>query len=353
MTSPAPEPSLLSGPGDWHRSRLLPPVEQVRPGLWSIPVPLPNVSLRYVLVYVFETDAGPYLVDAGWDTEEAYDGLAAGLASIGTRVQDVQGILVTHFHRDHYGLAARVREVSGAWVALHPADARIIPGLTEAQLVPRMLTMLRNAGAPCEVIDLQHASLRGLDLGDMPSPDILLEDGARPDVPGWGIEALWTPGHSPGHLCFWEPRHRLLLSGDHILPGITPNVPSPSNERPDPLGDFLRSLERLERRDPAEVLPAHEHRFTGLDARLRELRDHHDGRFAEVLAALADGAVLGWDVASRMRWSRPWESMDELGRRAATGEAMSHLRVLALRGIVREQPGEPVRWRLADTSPVA
>src|SRR5436309_8801787 len=88
----------------------LPPVERVRPGIWSIPVPLPNNSLRYVLVYLFETDAGPYIVDAGWNTDEAYAALSAGLAVAGTSMADVRGVLVTHIHPDHYGLAGRVRE---------------------------------------------------------------------------------------------------------------------------------------------------------------------------------------------------------------------------------------------------
>src|SRR5262245_5691724 len=101
----------------------LPPVEPVRPGLWSIPVPIPSSSLRYVFVYVFETDRGPFIVDTGWNTDDAFNALSTGLTSLGTSINDVQGVLVTHIHPDHYGLAGRVREASGAWIALHPADA--------------------------------------------------------------------------------------------------------------------------------------------------------------------------------------------------------------------------------------
>ena len=74
----------------------LPPVERVRPGLWSIPVPIPNNPLRYVLVYAFETDGGIYLVDAGWNTEDAFDTLAAGLTIAGASVADVRGVMVTN-----------------------------------------------------------------------------------------------------------------------------------------------------------------------------------------------------------------------------------------------------------------
>ena len=113
-------------------------------------MPLPNNSLRYVFVYVFETDDGPYLVDTGWNTDEAFGALTAGLSHLGTSVEAVRGVLVTHIHPDHYGLAGRVREASGAWVALHPADAALIKGRYEdpTALLDGMGSMLRRMGAP-------------------------------------------------------------------------------------------------------------------------------------------------------------------------------------------------------------
>src|SRR5207302_4399076 len=263
----------------------LPPVELVRPGLWSVPVPIPNNPLRYVFVYVFETDRGPYLVDAGWNTDDAYATLAAGLHHAGFEITDVQGVMVTHIHPDHYGLAGRVREVSGAWVALHPADAALVHDRYEEpdDLLDRVGAMLRRVGAPAEELEsLQRAAMPVLPFVSTVRPDVQLEDLERPDVPGWDLLALWTPGHSPGHLCFWEPRNRVMLSGDHVLPRITPNIPFHPQAGVNPLDDFLRSLERLQDYNADEVLPAHEHRFVGLSGRLTELREHHERRFAEV-----------------------------------------------------------------------
>src|SRR5947209_12874073 len=140
----------------------LPPVERVRPGLWSIPVPIPNNPLRYVLVYAFETDGGIYLVDAGWNTDDAYDTLLAGLAAAGASIGDVRGVMITHIHPDHYGLAGRVREASGAWVGLHPADAELIHDRYEepADLLDRVGAMLRRAGAPAdELVGLREAAM--------------------------------------------------------------------------------------------------------------------------------------------------------------------------------------------------
>jgi len=329
----------------------LPPVERVRPGLWSIPVPIPSNSLRYVFVYVFETDAGPYLVDTGWNTADAFAALADGLAQAGSDIRDVQGVLVTHIHPDHYGLAGRVRESSGAWVALHPADAALIHDRYEEPegLLERVAAMLRRVGAPEEEVEsLQRASMPVLPFVTAVQPDILVEDGDKPSIPGWDVVAIWTPGHSPGHVCFWEPANRLMLSGDHVLPRITPNIPFHPQAGADPLGDFLQSLDRLREFDSAEVLPAHEHRFVGLHARLDELHAHHERRFAEVLATIASGVTTAWGIASRMGWSRPWERIDGFMRRAALGEALAHLRALEQRGLVREVDGIPSRWEILE-----
>lgn len=333
-------------------SRPLPPVERVRPGLWSVPVPLPIV-LRYVLVYAFETDRGVYIVDAGWNTDEAFAALDHGLAQAGFSVADVRGVMVTHIHPDHYGLAGRIRETSGAWIALHPADAALIHDRYEepGDLLDRMGAWLRRLGAPDDEIDgLRNVSMPVRQFVRFATPDVLLEDGDRPDIPGWDVTAVWTPGHSPGHLCFWEPANKLMLTGDCVLPRITPNVGLNPQAGDDPLGDYLRSLDRLERYDGAG-LPAHEWRFDSLPARTRELREHHEARLREVIAAIDDGCETVWEIAPRMDWSRPWDDVDRFTRRAAISEAMAHLRHLEVQGTVREIVGEPSRWELTSAHP--
>jgi glyoxylase-like metal-dependent hydrolase (beta-lactamase superfamily II) len=330
----------------------LPPVEKLRPGLWSVPVPIPSNSLRYVFVYVFETDAGPYLVDTGWNTDDAWAALTSGLEQVGTDVASVQGVLVTHIHPDHYGLAGRVRDASGAWVALHPEDARQIHDRYEepTDLLARVAAMLRRVGAPEEEVNsLANASMPVRGFVNAVMPDVLLEDGDKPEVPGWDLSAIWTPGHSPGHLCFWEAGNRLMLSGDHVLPRITPNIPFHPQAGADPLGDYIGALDKLNDYDEDEVLPAHEHRFVGLRSRLDELRAHHERRFAEVTGAIASGVTTAWAIAERMKWSRPWDRIDGFMRRAAVGEAMAHLRALEMRGVVREVLGEPATWELVSS----
>ena len=140
----------------------LPPVEQIRPGLWVVPVPIPMNSLRYVLVYVFATDRGAYLIDAGWNTDEAFDALADGLKLAGFEMADVRGVMVTHIHPDHYGLAGRIREASGAWISLHPADARLIQSryIDPDELLKLVSTSLSRAGCVARTTSPTSVRLR-------------------------------------------------------------------------------------------------------------------------------------------------------------------------------------------------
>jgi len=326
----------------WRRP--LPPVEQVRPGLWSVPIPLPLGMPSYTLVYVIESLDGPYLIDAGWDWDEALTALKDGLALMGTSVHEVRGVLVTHAHPDHYGLAARIRAASGAWVSLHPLDDEVL-ARAEHGFADHLADVLAGAGVPADVTESLLTS-EYLAARTLPRPDVLLEDGDRPDIPGWDLHTLWTPGHSPGHLTFWEPAHRLLLSGDHVLPVTPVGTPVPDETNPDPLGDQLRSLARLRDLDASEVLPAHEHRFTALDHRLAELDAHHRGRIAEVVEGLRAGASTAWELAAFVTWHRPLRNLRGIALQNAVTDTLACLATLATTGTARVERGTPDRWSL-------
>ncbi len=328
----------------------VPPVEKVRPGLWSIPVPIPNNPLRYVLVYAFELDNGVALVDAGWPTDDAWEALDAGLTSIGGSVNDVQSVTVTHIHPDHYGLAGRVREASGAKVGLHPADAKLLVDRydTPDLLLEQMTELMMMSGVPSEHLPtLAHASMEIKSLMSMDPPDVLIEDGESVDVPGWDLRAIWTPGHSPGHICLYSDDAKLLLSGDHVLPHITPNISVHRQQADNPLGDFLESLAKLRAYDPDEVLPAHEYRWANLHARLDELVAHHEDRLAAIEAVLATRPGISvWELTLSLTWSRPWDQIPVYMQRAANGETLAHLVLLERRGRVRREVDVPARFYL-------
>jgi glyoxylase-like metal-dependent hydrolase (beta-lactamase superfamily II) len=327
--------------------RVMPGVEQVRPGLWSVPTVFPVGPLRYVLSYLIETRAGLALIDPGWPDDEAWDGLTEGIRQTGHDVTDVDAVLVTHHHADHIGLAKRVREVSGARVALHTLDAKAMDGFNSMNdFADSDADWLRRRGVPeAELVDMLPQRTGG-PMDFRIEIDVLLEDGDRPMGAGTPLRVLWTPGHTPGHICFIHEEHDVLLTGDHVLPRITPNIsPSPDNLA-DTLGDYLGSLAALADLDVSEVLPAHEYRFTGLPARVWQLRDHHARRLAEILDALAGGAGLTTlEVAGQLTWSRPWEQNLRFIRRSAIGETYAHLLHLERLGQVTAGTGPVDAWR--------
>ncbi len=319
---------------------LLPPVEQVRPGLWSIPVPWPRSGLGYTLAYLVAGRTGLALIDTGWPTEQAWTSLCDSIRQTGHDVTDLKYVLVTHAHSDHLGLAARVREASGAQVGMHPAESATLrraepqrpqgpQGPEEPQVVRgRLSDWLRARGAP----DDQADQVAGMMAGavrvhrDLARPDFDVEDGSLPLGAGTALRAVWTPGHTPGHLCFYDEQQDVLLTGDHVLPRITPHIGLPPGFEGDPLGDYQASLRALARYNPAEVLPAHEYRFAGLRARLETLLRHHRTRLAEIEHAVAaDPGLSTWAVSEVLTWSRGWDQTLGAARQSAVSETWAHL----------------------------
>jgi glyoxylase-like metal-dependent hydrolase (beta-lactamase superfamily II) len=334
-------------------ARELPPTEEVRPDLWSVPVPIPRNPLRYTLSYVLAGGPGLIVVDPGWDTEDGWQALTAGLASAGASPADVAGIVVTHIHLDHHGLSARLRAASDAWIAMHPAERDCLPARLwrQADVPAHDRAWLRACGVPPDIAaELAVTRERMGPVLAMPEPDVLLEDGDLVPGPGRRLRAVWTPGHTPGHLCLHEEAEDVLLTGDHVLPRITPNIGLQPHIAEPPLAAYLASLDRIAARDSAEALPAHEYRFHGLADRVRTLHAHHDRRCQEVLGVLKGiGPATAWQVTERLSWSRGWAAVTGFMRRAALGETAAHLDYLADRHQVRkaaETPGEPVTYGL-------
>jgi glyoxylase-like metal-dependent hydrolase (beta-lactamase superfamily II) len=157
---------------------------------------------------------------------------------------------------------------------------------------------------------------------------------------------VWTPGHTPGHICLYDADHNMLLTGDHLLPRITPNIGLTPYAPVSPLRGYLASLASLDGYDSAEALPAHEYRFRGIAARAAALAAHHAERADEVVALVATAPGLSlWSVTERLTWSRGWAEITGFMRRAALAETAAHVAYLRDEGRIRVGADEegPVR----------
>lgn len=328
--------------------------KEVLSGLYQLKVPIPDNPIGYVLPYLIPGDDGYTLVDSGWNTPEAFAALEAELKEVGVSFDQIKRLLITHVHPDHYGLAGKIKEVCGAEVIVHQRERDFIRSRYRqpAQLLERMANWLIENGVPeDEMPDMQQSSMPARAFVVPVDPDTVLWGGETLDFGVYRLEVYWTPGHSPGHMCFYERAQRVLFTGDHVLPTVTPNVSLHPQQQGNPLGDYLASLERLMPLEVEEVLPAHEHSFPDLQGRLREIVDHHDTRLDEMLAIVGDDGATAYDVASGIIWTTgTFDSFSHWTRRAAISETLAHLEYMVYQGrlhqtkedgIIRYERAEP------------
>ncbi len=334
------------------QAREFPPVEQVTPRVWSVPVTMPDNPLRYTLCYLLLSDTGAVVVDPGWESDPGWADLQRGLAAAGLSADRISGIVVTHVHLDHHGLSRRLSEASGAWIAMHAEEVQALPARISQTVGPDGgRAWLARCGAPEEMMAEFSADLADiLGIFRLADPDLLLQDGSDLDLPGRRIRVVWTPGHTPGHICLYDADYDLLLTGDHLLPRISPNIGVFPGGLDSPLTSYLESLRSMDGFDSAEALPAHEYRFRGIAGRSEFLVRHHDARAGEVLDIVAAaGQPTIWEVAENLTWSRGWDEIGGFMRRAALAETAAHAEYLAREGrlVIRRGPGqEPDRLQI-------
>ena len=308
--------------------------DEVAPGIFRLPIPLPDSPLGTVNAYAVRSVDGVRLVDCGWNTPEAYVALVDELGALGCGVQDIREILVTHIHPDHFGLAGRLAEESGAPVAMHRLEALYVEARyrdTDA-LVAEMEAWLRINGAPpAELEAMPSGSLQLLRRVGTRRPDVLLEGGEQLAWGDFSFEVLWTPGHSTGLVCLYEANVQLLISSDHVLQRISPHVGLHAQSLGNPLGDYVSSL-RLVRGMPVRaVLPGHGKPFRDLAGRVDELLRHHQDRLATMLDMLDSCEETAYALSSRLSWKGSedgWERLAPFQRRMALTETIAHLEYL-------------------------
>lgn len=315
------------------------------PGVWWLRMPLP-FALDHVNLWLIEDGDGWALVDTGVPdrkTRGLWEGLLAGALS----EKPLTRLLVTHFHPDHMGLADWLGRRFGIAMETTLAEwlyGRMLSLDTGEAFTETSLSFYRAAGFPSDLLELvaRRGNAYGARVRHIPATCHTLTEGQELRLGGRSWRVITAEGHSPDMACFHCPELDLLISGDQVLPSISPNVSLwPSQPEADPLTLFLDSLNKF--RDlPATtlVLPSHGLPFTGLHERLDALADHHAERLAETLAACAQ-PITGYDLLKTL-FQRP---LDDHQLFFALGESLAHLHHLRSRGaVVRQRDGDGVDW---------
>lgn len=326
---------------------------EVADDVWRVPLPLPNDGLRAVNVYVVVTPDGLVCVDGGWAIPESRELFGKALAGMGHEVGDVQRFLVTHVHRDHYTQAVALRREVGAHVGLGRGEKPTLDLLQEGRR--HGFTAQIEGLELCGAHDLARTIREWIgdakpDNGQWESPDTWLEPGPV-DLGSRVLDAVETPGHTRGHLVFYDTPAGLLFAGDHVLPTITPSIGFEPVLMANPLGAFLGSLRVVRERPDALLLPAHGPVTASAHARVDELLAHHDHRLDLCLRALSADPVTAHDVAGTLGWTRhehAYDTLDPFARGMAAMETKAHLDLLVARGqAVAADHDDGVRYTLA------
>ncbi len=318
---------------------------KVAPGTYLIEVPFvlglkSHDKESVTLCYLVEEEAGWLMVDSGYNDATSFNYLCHQLDLLNTSLKQIRWLLLTHYHPDHSGLANRIRAASGAEVILHQDDWNILQttvGSSEEWNIHGMIPWAKSLGVPpAELEGFFQAASFGRDLFPRGlSPDKILQGEVNPVGDSGRLQAILTPGHTPGHVCIYDRENKVLFSGDHILVEITPHI-SPSHLTSyNQLGQYIDALQKVKLLDVDLVLPAHERPFRHFNQRIDELLEHHDHRLMEVVAAISDRIVTPWNIASQVGWTvGKWADMDAMNRVLAVRETLAHLQLLEHRGTI-------------------
>lgn len=308
-------------------------VEEITGNIYRIEIPLPKNPLKALNSYVIKGPERNLIIDTGWNQQECLDAMQAGLNELEIDIRKTD-FFITHLHTDHLGLVSNLVTDTSAIYFNQPEADRIKAGIVLGDL----MDFAHLNGFPekeLRRVPHTHPGFKFRSKG--PLSFHILKEGDTLCVSDYVFRCVETPGHSKGHLCLYEPTKKIFVAGDHLLRDITPTISLLSDEW-DALKAYLESLDRVYKLDIELVLPGHREVFTNPKERIQELKDHHQKRLDEIVAILRKGKKNAFQVASQMTWDITYDSWDLFPvsqKWFATGEAISHLKYLEGKGVVR------------------
>jgi glyoxylase-like metal-dependent hydrolase (beta-lactamase superfamily II) len=329
------------------RKRELGRGERVLPGVFRLRLPLPWPGVPHGNAWAVRAGEGVVLFDTGYhepprgDEPGSMVQLERALAMCGFRIEDVQLVVCTHAHSDHYGQAAAIVERAGCELWMHPKYEHMSIGeQNPAATMERRIEVARQSGVPEEPLrrfaeEREHHE-SGISGVIPPDRELLPGVVVNTDLGPWSVYE--TPGHAPSHVCLFQPERRLLISGDHLLGRISLFFDFGYSR--DPVGEFLSSLSAVERLGARLCLPGHGRTFTDVHAHIAGNRALVAERLEKVQGAIAVEPLTAFDIIPRIYRAElashggPWLLSETLAM-------LTHLEAL---GRANRDGGDPERW---------
>lgn len=316
--------------------------ERVLPGVFRLRLPLPWPGVPHCNAWAVSAGDGVVLFDTGMHQPGSMAHLERALQMCDLRVEDVRLVVCTHAHSDHYGQAATIVERAGCELWMHPNYAHMTEwAKNNDEAMDRRLEVARQSGVPEEPLRRYAERRKDHDSGIAaviePNRHLLPGVTIATDLGAWTVHE--TPGHAPSHVCLFQPERRVLISGDHLLGRIS--LFFDYGYSPDPVGEFVNSLDVVERLGARLCLPGHGRTFTDVHAHIKGNRELVAQRTERILATMAGEPVTAFEIVPQIYddvpfvpATAPWLLM----------ETLSFLLHLQVTGRAIKIPGEPERW---------
>ena len=321
--------------------------ERVIPGLWRLRLALPFPGVPHCNAWAIACDGGIVLVDTGMHEPGSMAELERAFDQVGLAVDDVRLVVITHAHTDHWGQAATICDRTGCEMWMHPNHEHGFASATDPDaVVARRVEIGRQSGVP------ESALVRYVERAkEMPSGIARVIEPDRELVAGVSVDSdlgVWqvyeTPGHAPSHVCLYQAERRLLISGDHVLGRIS--LYFDYGWTPDPIGEFLGSLDVVDRLDARLALSGHGKPFLDVHGHVEGNRRLVRDRLDAVLGALEDGPRTALEITPAVHS----EPLTETNAGWWLPETLCYLQHLSLLGrVVHAADSGTEHWALSDS----
>ncbi len=315
------------------------------PGLWRLRLPLPFAGVPHCNAWAIARGEGVVLVDTGMHEPGSMADLERAFGQVGLDVDAVDLVICTHAHADHWGQAATICDRTGAEMWMHPNHEHGFAHATDPDAVlARRLEVGRQSGVPESALERYAEQARGSPSGIArviePDRDLVAGVSLDSDLGVWHVYE--TPGHAPSHVCLFQPERRLLISGDHVLGRIS--LYFDYGWTPDPIGEFLTSLDTVDELDARLALSGHGKPFLDVHGHIESNRRLVGSRLDAVLATLSSGPRTAVEITPALHE----EPLSETNAGWWLPETLCYLQHLSRLGrVVREPDSGAERWALS------